>query len=293
MPLYSIKHTTSYKYLYPVSASHHAVYLEPMKLPYQTCSQFTLTTNPPYQDYRSRKDYFGNALGFFSIQEEHQALSITSESVVEVHKQAPDLSALPISCCQAIDYFKSSRLSPHEAIQYLFGSARIPQEPSPEIRNYAESIFMPEKPLLQACLDLMSDIKLNFSFDAEATDINTSVEEFFKLRRGVCQDFAHFVITAMTAIGLPAKYVSGYILTIPPPGTPRMEGADASHAWTSVYVPEYGWVDFDPTNNIFCADQHVTLAYGRDFDDVSLVRGAVTGGGEHELDVAVTMLPTG
>ena len=291
MPLYSIKHTTTYKYRYPVSVSHHAVYLEPLKLPYQTCRQFSLTTNPPCLDYRKRKDYFGNTLGFLSIQEVHQQLTITSDSTVEVFRKAPDISAFPVTCSQAIDYCTSSRSVPLEAIQFLFGSSRIPQEPSQEIRSYAEALFLPGKPLLQACQDLMHDIRSNFTFDAEATDINTSVEDFFQLRRGVCQDFAHFVITVMTAVGLPARYVSGYILTNPPPGSPRLEGADASHAWTSAYVPEQGWIDFDPTNNVFCADQHVTVAYGRDFDDVSLVRGAVTGGGEHELDVAVTMSP--
>ena len=291
MPLYSIKHSTTYEYQYPVSVSHHAVYLEPANLPWQKCRHFQLNTDPQYQDYHRRTDYFGNALGLFSIQEEHQSLTILSESEVEVFKQAPDIAAFPVTCAEAIAYFKSSRTPPLESIQHLFGSTRIPQDPSPEIRHYAEGIFLPEKPLLQACSDLMADIKQNFAFDPEATDINTSVDDFFQLRRGVCQDFAHFVITAMTTMGLPVKYVSGYILTTPPPGTPRLEGADASHAWTAVYVPEHGWVDFDPTNNLFCADQHVTVAYGRDFDDVSLVRGAVTGGGEHELKGAVTMIP--
>ena len=291
MPLYSIKHTTTYTYKYPVSVSHHAVYLEPANLPFQKCKQFQVTTDPQFLDYRRRKDYFGNSLGLFSIQEDHQSLKITSESVVDVFRQAPDISAFPITCSEAIEYFKSSRTCPLESVQHLFGSTRIPQDPGPLFREYAERIFLPGKPLLQACLELMADIRKNFSFDPKATDVNTSVEDFFKLRRGVCQDFAHFVITVMTAIGLPVKYVSGYILTNPPPGKPRLEGADASHAWTAVYVPEHGWVDFDPTNNLFCADQHVTVAHGRDFDDVSLVRGAVTGGGEHELEVAVTMKP--
>ena len=291
MPLYSIKHTTTYRYLYPVSVSHHAVYLEPMNLPYQSCRKFRLTTNPQSQDYRTRQDYFGNTLGLFSIQEDHQDLVITSESEVDVYKRVPDIEAFPVTCSKAIDYFKSGRTSPLEAVQYLFGSSRILPEPANDIFTYAENLFTSEKPLLQACRDLMQDIKSNFIFDAKATDINTPVEDFFKLRRGVCQDFAHFVITVMRSLGLPARYVSGYILTNPPPGRPRLEGADASHAWVSVYVPEHGWIDFDPTNNIFCSDQHVTVAYGRDFDDVSLVRGAVTGGGEHELEVAVTMVP--
>jgi transglutaminase-like putative cysteine protease len=291
MPFYSVKHTTHYKYLYPVSVSHHATFLQPLNLPWQRCSEFSLTTDPACHDYRTRKDYFGNVLGLFSIQEEHQSLVITSESRVEVFKQAPDVNAFPVTCGQAREVFQSSGSVPLEALQYLFGSNRINPDPVDAIREYARSIFLPGKPLLVACQDLMQDIRQNFVFDAEATDVNTSVEDFMSLRRGVCQDFTHFAITLLTAMDLPARYVSGYILTNPPPGKPRLEGADASHAWASVYVPEHGWVDFDPTNHIFCADQHITVAYGRDFEDVSLVRGAVTGGGEHELEVEVTVKP--
>jgi len=291
MPLYSIQHITRYHYYYPVSVSHHAVYLEPMDLPYQKKQRSRLTTTPLFQDYRQRTDFFGNTLGLFSIQEEHQSLTITAESVVDVFRHVPDIDALPITCGEAVDYFQSSRSAPLEAIQYLFGSSRIPQDPNDALRNYARAIFAPAKPLLQACLDLMQDIQHNFVFDAQATTVDTAVETFFELRRGVCQDFAHFVITVMTAMGIPAKYVSGYILTMPPPGKPRLEGADASHAWVSIYVPEHGWIDLDPTNNLFCADQHITVACGRDFDDVSLVRGAVTGGGAHDLAVAVTVKP--
>ena len=288
---YTITHTTTYNYHYPVSVSYHVVHLEPMRLSYQQCRQFELITDPGHQDYRQRVDYFGNTIGLFSIQEEHQKLHITSKSEVSVHLQAPDINAFPITCAEASAYFETPA-APLDTIQYLFGSNRIPQDPDDAIRSYAKKIFTPNKPLLQACADLMQDIKTRFAFDAKATTINTSVEDFFKLKRGVCQDFSHFAITALNAMALPARYVSGYILTNPPPGKPRLEGADASHAWVSVYVPEHGWVDFDPTNNIFCADQHVTVAYGRDFDDVSLVRGAVTGGRSHDLKVAVTMKPT-
>ncbi len=291
MPRYAITHTTEYKYLYPVSVSHHAVYLQPLDLPTQDCLDFSLTADPMYQDYRTRLDYFGNRLGLFSIQEEHQSLVITSQSTVDAHGQVPDPGAFPMTCAEARQRFQSGKDIPIEALQYLFESNRIPADPSDAIRRYAAGIFQPEKPVLQACSDLMADIRANFSFDPEATDISTPVEDFLQLRRGVCQDFAHFAITVLTVMGLSARYVSGYILTHPPPGKPRLEGADASHAWVSVFLPGQGWFDFDPTNNIFCADQHVTVALGRDFDDVSLVRGAVTGGGEHELKVAVTMKP--
>lgn len=290
MPLYFITHITTYKYHYPVSVSHHAVYLKPLDLLHQKCKKFELTTTPGYQDYRERRDFFGNIRGLFSIQEKHQSLKITSNSIVNVYNQAPDLNSFPVTCKEVKTYFESAQ-APLEAIQYLFGSIRVPQDPSDAIRSYAQSLFPEDKPLLQACLDLMNDIRENFTFDVEATSINTTVDEFFALRRGVCQDFAHFAITVLTAMGIPAKYVSGYILTSPPPGSPRLEGADASHAWVSVYVPQHGWIDFDPTNNLYCADQHVTVAYGRDFDDISLVRGAVTGGGDHDLKVAVTMKP--
>ena len=291
MPLYSIEHTTEYEYLFPVSVSHHAVCLQPLDLPCQTCREFSLTSDPMYQDYRTRKDYFGNTRGLFSIQEEHQTLSITAKSLVDAHGRAPEIGDFPMTCGQAAELMKAGNSVPLEAMQYLFGSSRIPSDPVETIRRYASSLFPPDKPLLQGCLDLMSDIKANFTFDGEATDINTPVEDFMNLKRGVCQDFTHLSITLLRSLGLPARYVSGYILSIPAPGQPRLEGADASHAWVSVYLPGEGWFDFDPTNHIFCADQHVTVAYGRDFDDVSLVRGAVTGGGQHELKVAVTMKP--
>ena len=289
MPLYSITHTTEYRYLYPVSVSHHAVYLQPLDLPYQSCRSFSLSTEPVFQDYRSRVDYFGNRLGLFSIQEEHQSLIITSKSTVEARGRAPTIDDFPITCAQALERMHSMEGVPLDVLQFLFKPGRIPADPSTEIRDYAHAFFLPEKPVLKACSDLMADLKTRFAFDPSATDIATPVEEFMQLRRGVCQDFAHFVITLLLTMGLPARYVSGYILTQPPPGKPRLEGADASHAWVSVYLPGHGWVDFDPTNNQFCSDEHVTVAYGRDFDDVSLVRGAVTGGGEHALKVAVTM----
>lgn len=288
MPLYSIKHITAYKYHYPVYVSHHATYLKPMDLPCQKCKNYSLETTPACQDYRHRTDYFGNTFGLFSIQEEHQSLRVISKSIVEVFKQPLDISTFSVTCAEAAAYFARPNL-PLETIQHVFGSPRISHPTDEKILNYARALFAPDKLLLQACADLMHDIKTNFTFDAKATTVETTVSDFFKLKRGVCQDFAHFAITILKAMGLPAKYVSGYILTAPPPGKPHLEGADASHAWVSVYVPEHGWIDFDPTNNLFCSDQHIAVAFGRDFDDVSPIRGAVTGGGSHDLDVSVTV----
>ena len=161
------------------------------------------------------------------------------------------------------------------------------------LRDYARTSFTDNAPVLAATHDLMRRIFEEFTFDPSATDVSTPVESVFKERRGVCQDFAHLMISALRSLGLPARYVSGYILTHPPPGQPRLQGADASHAWVSVWAPETGWVDFDPTNNVIPHGEHVTIAYGRDYDDVSPISGVLLGGGAHTVEVAVDVAPVG
>lgn len=290
MPRYSIQHITRYDYHYPVAQSHHSFYLEPKSLPTQSCESFSIVTDPEMSFCRTRIDYFGNPCGLFSIEQDHDILTIEAESIVDLNKSAPNLSLYPITLGE---YEKAiqNKQNNFEPWQYLYGSEIVKSEPSDEILQYAKNLFQPNKSVVAGCSDLMQDIKNNFIFDPEATDIYTTVEDFFQLKRGVCQDFAHFSISVLQSVGLAARYVNGYILTHPAPGKERLEGADASHAWVSVYIPNYGWLDFDPTNNLFCADEHITVAWGRDFKDISMIRGATRGGGDHDLDVSVTVKP--
>jgi transglutaminase-like putative cysteine protease len=171
------------------------------------------------------------------------------------------------------------------AYEFMFESPRIRRRP--EFTAYASQSFNPGRPLTEALLDLTARIHSDFRFDSKATNVRTPVEEFFRKRRGVCQDFAHFQIACLRSLNLPARYVSGYLRTLPPPGRPRLTGADASHAWVSVYCPDAGWLDVDPTNNVVPSLSHVTLAWGRDYGDVSPMRGIILGGRDHTLKVAV------
>ncbi|MEL0029062.1 MAG: transglutaminase family protein, partial [Perlucidibaca sp.] len=221
----------------------------------------------------------------------HQSLTITAELQIEVlSRPQPDLEiSLPwdevVDTCRYagrpqphLDVLPFRQESPHVRIKHDFA-------------RYAADCFPAGRPVLAGARALMEQIHDEFTFDAEATHVGTPLMEVLEQRRGVCQDFAHLMIACLRSLGLPARYVSGYLLTQPPPGQPRLIGADASHAWISVWCPRTGWVDFDPTNRVIPDDQHITLAWGRDFSDVSPLRGVIIGGGSHTLDVEVTVLP--
>jgi transglutaminase-like putative cysteine protease len=176
-----------------------------------------------------------------------------------------------------------------DAYQFVFDSTRISSKPA--LADYGRESFPPRRPLLEAVYDLTTRIHHDFRFDAKATEVTTPVETFFEKRRGVCQDFSHLQIACLRSLGLPARYISGYLRTLPPPGRARLVGADASHAWCSVWCPGVGWVDFDPTNNCLPSDGHITLAWGRDYSDVSPIRGVLLGGAKHTLKVGVDVMP--
>jgi len=179
---------------------------------------------------------------------------------------------------------------PFEVLPFAYASSRVSLE-NQQIIDYARKYIQPGRALYDAVNDLMAAIYGDFKFDAKSTDVDTPVSEFFRIKRGVCQDFSHLMISCLRSQGIPACYVSGYILTQPPPGKPKLEGSDASHAWVGVYFPDYGWLYLDPTNNLLIHDEHITVAMGMDYEDVSPVRGAITGGGEHSIQVGVTMKP--
>jgi transglutaminase-like putative cysteine protease len=287
---YRIVHTTTYTYKQPVSVGTHVAYLIPRSQPHHTCLSHELVVSPVPDSLRERQDYFGNTSAFFTIEEPHDELNIEAHSRVVVDGPVAKWPENAPAWDEVVRSMPSDLSEAGlEAYQFVFESPRI--APRPGFAAYATPSFPPARPLTEALLDLTARIHRDFKFDSRATDVKTLPEEVLRTRRGVCQDFAHFQVGCLRSLGLAARYVSGYVRTYPPPGRPRLVGADASHAWVSVYCPGTGWLDVDPTNNLIPSDSHVTLAWGRDYSDVSPVRGVILGGRDHKLQVRVDMEP--
>jgi transglutaminase-like putative cysteine protease len=288
--IYRVWHRTTYDYEDPVSVSHHLVRLTPRNLPGQVCRETQISIQPAPLATTSHEDYFGNIQTFFTLEEPHDDLIVEATSELEVlNTQPPDFSASP-----PWDIVAESLVTDHtehglDAYQFVFGSQRVGA--SRELADYARDVFPAGRPVLEAVRDLMQKINRDFAFDKTATEVTTPVQAFFEKRRGVCQDFAHLQIACLRSLGLPARYISGYLRTLPPPGRPRLVGADASHAWCSAWCPGAGWVDFDPTNNCVPTDGHITVAWGRDYSDVSPIHGVLLGGATHTLAVKVDVMP--
>jgi transglutaminase-like putative cysteine protease len=288
MMFYNIIHRTLYEYAAPVTVSHHVARLEPRATPAQTRENFSLKIFPEPSLRKERADYFGNRLCFFAIQEIHRKLEIITHSRVAVNVKNNSTSKNPTTWEEVTKIFQDP-VSPEvvEPYQFFFDSPQI--RVSPELAGYAAESFTKNISLLEGTADLTKRIFTDFKYDPKATTVATPLEEVWKNRRGVCQDFAHLGIACLRSLGLPARYVSGYLRTRPPEGAPRLVGADASHAWFSIFCPGSGWIDFDPTNNIQPGEEHITVAYGRDFGDVSPVAGILTGGGNHTVKVSVNV----
>jgi transglutaminase-like putative cysteine protease len=288
--IYKIVHRTTYRYKYPVSVGTHVACLKPRALPHHKLSRSELRIQPRPSTRTERVDFFGNVLCFFTIREPHRELMVEARSEVRIEGNATPRPQPPLPWEEAARSVAHDH-SPAglEAYQFRFESPRI--RVRPEFADYALQSFTPGRPMPEALLDLTARIHKDFRFDSKATSVRTPVEEVFKKRRGVCQDFAHVQIACLRSLNLAARYVSGYLRTYPPPGQPRLVGADASHAWVSAYCPGIGWLDVDPTNNLVPSNGHVTLAWGRDYGDVSPLRGLILGGGAHKLQVGVDMEP--
>ncbi len=289
--IYRVRHQTIYDYAEPVSVSHHVVRLTPRHLQSQKrhTSELSIWPTPPVPA-TTHTDYFGNTVASFTLPESHSRMSVEATSELEV--QAPPTPVLSES--PAWETVRATVANDHtpeglDAFQFVFDSNRI--EAKPALADYARESFLAGRPLLEAVSDLTARIHQDFRFDSKATEVTTPVETFFEKRRGVCQDFSHLQIACMRSLRIPARYVSGYLRTLPPPGRPRLVGADASHAWCSAWCPGAGWVDFDPTNNCMPTDGHITLAWGRDYSDVSPIRGVLLGGANHSLKVGVDVMP--
>jgi transglutaminase-like putative cysteine protease len=290
MATYRIEHETRYLYESRVSTSQHVAHLRPRELPRQHVFRHELLVEPGPASSSRRADYFGNDVEQFTVLTPHTELRVHGRSLVQVEAPPPvDLDeSPPWEAVRDVFVYAKGRRSVGPA-QFAYPSPYVSFDP--DLADFARVSFRAGRPLLDAAVDLMSRIHTEFRFDPKATTIATPVKRVFEERRGVCQDLAHLQIACLRSLGLSARYVSGYLLTDPPPGQPRHVGADASHAWLSVHCPTHDFVDLDPTNGVIPQSGHVTLAWGRDFGDVSPLWGVTLGGSEHELRVAVSVMP--
>ena len=327
MNRYRIVHKTSYWYNKPVTLSHSEGHLLPLDNEHQHCESAGLRIEPVPGVHYERRDYFGNRVNYFALEVPHRHIEVVSESFVS-REISPRIPQTPEQVQAAIEFSPSwesvrdmiaatpdpnteentnsnfganaeigtsSVMADFDLQEYTFASPMIPAVSIdlPGVASFVQSIFTPGRSLFGACLDLNARIFTDFKYDSGFSRIGTPLKDVISARRGVCQDFAHLFLACMRRAGLPARYASGYLETKPPEGRPRLQGADASHAWASVYFPgpNAGWIDFDPTNNLIVANQHVVLGYGRDYSDVTPLKGVIFGGGKHTVKVEVDVLP--
>ena len=288
--IYDIRHVTSYSYESPVNFARCSLRLEPRSGDGQELLSHTVDIRPRPTDRTVRRDFFGTHTESILIEKPHRNLRIDSRSRVSVARSAPGCDAHSCPWENVRDAaLQATSLGPVSPIGYVFASPLVPVLGA--VTSYASPSFAPGSGILAAAAELMHRIRADFKYDPKATVISTPLNEVFEKRHGVCQDFAHVMIAGLRGLGLPAAYVSGYLRTIPPPGRPRLQGADATHAWVSVWCGErLGWIGFDPTNDILVESDHIVLAMGRDFSDVSPVDGIIVGSRKQKLNVAVDVL---
>jgi len=306
---YRITHTTHYHYSQSVGLCQNEARLQPRNFWRQHCDNSRFDIKPTPTDYHERIDFFGNRVAYFAIQQPHTQLIVTAISDVTIFPRQNNLDLFnqmtweqvrsllqEISSQGQSQNQQSQSQQQHQeqsfeildARQYVLDSPMVTV--TPELADYALSSFLPNRVLVDVVHDLMQRIHKDFTYDPTFTTIATPLSDVLSHRRGVCQDFAHLAIACLRAYGIAARYISGYVETLPEAGQQRLVGADASHAWFSVYIPGTGWLDFDPTNNTIPLDQHITLAWGRDYADVTPLKGIAFGGGQHTLSVSVDVL---
>jgi transglutaminase-like putative cysteine protease len=284
--IYRLRHSTAYSYAQPVELAAHLLHLMPRKVPGQRVLSARLTCLPRADHHTETHDHFGNAATRLFLSAPHTSFEVTSESMVEVDFPPPPARTPPweaVAAAAADGVETADFLSPTRTIPLL-----------PEARALAAASFPPGRPVLDGLIELNRRMGREFTFQTGVTSVTTPIAEVLRSRRGVCQDFTQVMLAALRGLRLPARYVSGYVRTRPAPGEPRRRGVDQSHAWVSAWLgPAHGWVQLDPTNGIVVRDEHVLLAWGRDFSDISPLRGVLLGGGEHELTVRVDLEETG
>ncbi len=285
---YRVGHTTTYTYADKVDLASHMLHLAPRSLPGQIVLDAKLLATPLPTRSHAARDHFGNHVAWMFLDKPHDRFVVTVTAEVDVEFAAPPPAAETMPWEQVAEAARIGGGDSWAAAEFVFDSPMIPSEPN--AGAYAAPSFPPGRPILECLLDLNARIRREFAFKSGVTTINTPVARVLAQRAGVCQDFTHLMIAALRALGLPARYVSGYLRTKPPPGTIARRGADQSHAWVGAWMgPAHGWVDLDPTNNLVVRDEHVVLAWGRDYGDISPVRGVILGGGRHSVVVGVDL----
>jgi len=281
---YTVVHSTTYDYENPVLHGHHLAHLKPRATPNQYVAHYELSVSPEPSSSHMLVDYFGNNIHHFEVLSPHDRLEVVSKTELEVVVPLSHAEVAPITWDQFAEQVRveASLVGVQE---YCFDSPLVRAHSS--LREYASTTFTPGRDLKAAVIEFNARIHAEFKYEPASTDISTPLATVLREKRGVCQDFAHVAVGCLRSLGLPARYVSGYLETQPPPGKERLVGADASHAWAATYLPGYGWLDFDPTNNVLPTERHVTVAWGRDFSDVSPLKGVVLAGGAHRVTVGV------
>jgi len=282
--IYDIRHKTTFTYEDVVSVAHHVLHLAPRVHPRQTCLETALIVDPMPAVDSGGDDYFGNPVRYLTVQEPHEELIVDARARVEVRPAAESLILAASEPWEAVRRRLGDEAAP-QAYEFSFDSPYALG--NDEVQDYARQSFQPGRPILEAAMDLTGRIFREFEYRGGVSDVSTPVRDVFAMRKGVCQDFAHLQIACLRSLGLAARYVSGYLLTHPPEGKEKLVGSDASHAWLAVWAGSAGWVDFDPTNNLVPAVEHITLGWGRDYGDVSPINGFIVGGGSHQVSVAV------
>ncbi len=292
---YQLSHTTTYKYEQGVSFCHNLATLKPKNMLGQTLLEYHLEISPTPAEFSEKLDFFGNTITRFSIQKQHTKLKVTAKSKIKRDYSARpniynDFAAQQLTLQQALSTLQNLSYELFEVKQFILESVLIAKI-TPEIKAYAQVSFQPDRSVFDACCELMQRIYTDFEFNTKVTNVATPIHEVMADKKGVCQDFAQIAIACVRSVGLPARYVSGYIETLPPPGKEKLIGSDASHAWFSVYIPNFGWVDFDPTNNQLPKNQHIVVSYGRDYYDVPPLKGVIYSTGKNKMKVAVDIRP--
>lgn len=292
---YQISHTTSYEYEIGVTFCHNIATIKPRNLIGQKVLNYDLEISPKPSEFSEKVDFFGNTVTRFSIQDHHDVLSVTAKSkILRDYTLQPNIYESEIGQKITLDEAKTVLKNKAKDLldikQFILESVLVAKM-SEDIRAYAEVSFKPNRPIFEAAFELMQRIYTEFEFNTKATNVATPIQDVIKNKKGVCQDFAQIAIACVRSVGLPARYVSGYIETLPPPGKEKLVGTDASHAWFSLYIPNFGWVDFDPTNNQIPKNQHIVVSYGRDYYDVPPLKGVIFSAGKNKLKVAVDIRP--
>ncbi len=288
---YRLIHKTEYRYEEAVNNYHSLLCLTPRSLPKQLCQDFTIKVFPEPSEIVERLDFYGNITHYFSLHTSHKTLTVLTSGIVEclTETTGSPLTLSQVTCAEARERFLLDRSLKISLLEYTLPSPLVRWDQ--EIRDYAQDCFQDDRPLYECVEALSRKIFTEFDFVSDFTTIHTPIKEVLAAKKGVCQDFSHLAIACLRSFGFAARYVSGYLETLPPKGKTKLQGSDASHAWISVFVPDYGWCDFDPTNNVVPGERHITTAWGRDYSDVPPLKGIIFSYGKHTLKVEVDVIP--